>query len=82
MSRRNQNTCCLLKDLLVEKKNKISLFHSGELRTDLSNAVQAVFYYEAVRSADKRKTQETLTKRLIKMTEDDETEKEFSLWSW
>ncbi len=57
-----------MEDLLVAKRIQLSLFHSGDLRTDFNNTVQAVsvFYCEAVKPADKRKTQETLNERLIK----------------
>lgn len=70
MSRRGQNTHCFLEDLLVANKKwiQISSFHSSDLRTDFNNAARAVsvFYCEAVKPADKIKTQESLNKRLIK----------------
>ncbi len=77
MSTKSRSTCCFPEDLLVAKRTQISLFHSSELRTSLTNAVQAVsvFHCEAVKPADEGKTQGTLNKRLIKTSEDDETDR-------
>lgn len=77
MPRNSRSTFCCLEDLMVSSRIWISLFYSSDLKTDFNNTVQAVpvFYCEAVKPADKGKTQETFNKRLIKLTEDDWTDR-------
>ena len=76
-----EHTCCFLEDLWDAERIQDSLCHCSDCRADLDKAVQAVsvFYCEAVTPEDERKTQETLSKILIK-TMTGLTEEKFSWW--